>query len=102
MGPPDFWNPSTMLAFSWELCALLQKLEWQPLNQGIPKSGEAVQEAGVDKSEGKFGLGKMSTKCPRTVRAQETDATANNLGVAGMEDISGGAWPDTELTSYIL
>lgn len=66
------------------------------------KWGRLSKEAGVDKSEGKFGLGKMSTKCQRTVRAQETDATANNLGVAGMEDISCGAWPDTELTSYIL
>lgn len=66
------------------------------------KWGRLSKEAGVDKSEGKFGLGKMSTKSQRTGRAQEMDDTAKNLGVAGREDISCGAWPDTELTSYIL
>lgn len=30
------------------------------------------------------------------------EGIANNWGVAATEDISDGAWPDTELASYIL
>lgn len=32
----------------------------------------------------------------------EQTGIADNLGVAGTEGISCGAWPDTELPSYIL
>jgi len=88
---------------------MLLALALLPQRQGHGPSIRELSSSGLSKEAKEWSQGRGNVVSEKRIQSpkelqehNERTGTADNLGVAGTEDISCGAWPDTELPSYIL
>lgn len=100
-----FGNASIMLALAWELVIYLTaqaQKPWLMLKKFLTVREAAQRSKGGSKGREVWSW-KNEYQVPKNGKSTINERVLLTIGgVAATEDISDGAWPDTELASYIL